>query len=258
MGLPGITREQMVEVDRIMVNELDISIELMMEHAGVNLARLAVQLMSQKQTKFWIVAGSGNNGGGGLVAARRLVGWGHDVAVVLPNGVPRLRPIPLAQLRRLEGLGVDITESFQTMSETKDSMVLDAFIGYGFEKRKDDTTNEVFNTLQKSRNVVSLDAPSGLDVSTGETVSGITPRATLTLAFTKTGLLNTDPQNVGRLYVCDIGVPSSIYRHRLGIDWSSFFDCAELSRLDEAFRRSPGHKIKAGFSTDHGVPFWTV
>ncbi|UCH04770.1 MAG: hypothetical protein JSW05_01030 [Candidatus Thorarchaeota archaeon] len=131
MGLPGITREQMVEVDRIMVNELGISVELMMEHAGLNLARLAAQLMNQKQAKVWVVAGSGNNGGGGLVAARRLVGWGHDVTVVLPKGALGLRSIPLAQLRRLEGLGVDITESFQTMSETKDSMILDAYSGYG-------------------------------------------------------------------------------------------------------------------------------
>lgn len=258
MGLPGITKEQMVEVDRIMVNELDISIELMMEHAGANLARLAVQLMSKKRAKFWVVAGSGNNGGGGLVAARRLASWGHDVTAILPKGASRLRPIPLAQLRRLESLGADITDSLQTMSETKDSMILDAFTGYGFEKREDDTADEVFNTLQKSRSVVSLDAPSGLNVSTGEAVSGIKPRATLTLAFAKTGLLNTDPENVGRLYVCDIGVPSSIYRHRLGIDWSNFFDRAELYRLDEAFRRLPVHKIEAGFSSDHGVPFWTV
>ncbi|MFW9944600.1 MAG: NAD(P)H-hydrate epimerase [Candidatus Sifarchaeia archaeon] len=248
----------MAEVDRIMVNELGIPIELMMEHAGVNLARLAVELMVQKQTKFWVVAGSGNNGGGGLVAARRLVGWGHDVTVVLPMGAHRLRTIPLAQLRRLESLRADITESFQTMSETKDSMIIDAFIGYGFEKREDDTTNEVFNTLQESRNVLSLDAPSGLEVSTGEAVSRIRPIATLTLAFAKSGLLNTDPENTGNLYVCDIGVPSSIYRHRLGIDWSSFFDSAELYRLDEAFRRSPVHKTKIGFSSDHGVPFWTV
>jgi NAD(P)H-hydrate epimerase len=258
MGLPGITRDQMVEVDRIMVDEFDISIELMMEHAGANLARLAVQLMSQKRATYWVVAGSGNNGGGGLVAARRLVGWGHDVTVVLPMGVSRLRPIPLAQLRRLEGLGADITESFQPVSETRDSMILDAFIGYGFEKRDDDASDEIFNSLQNSRNVLSLDAPSGLDVSTGEAVSGIKPRATLTLAFAKTGLLRTDPENVGTLYVSDIGVPSSIYRNRLGIDWSNIFDRTELNRLDEGFRRSPIHRIKAGFSLDYKVHFWTV
>ncbi|UCH05251.1 MAG: hypothetical protein JSW05_03555, partial [Candidatus Thorarchaeota archaeon] len=128
----------------------------------------------------------------------------------------------------------------------------------GFEKRENDTTDEVFDTFRKSRNVVSLDAPSGLDVSTGETVSGIKPNATLTLAFAKTGLLNTDAENVGKLYVGDIGVPSSIYRHRLGIDWSSLFDSDELYRLDEAFMRSPVHKIEVGISSDHGVSFWTL
>jgi NAD(P)H-hydrate repair Nnr-like enzyme with NAD(P)H-hydrate epimerase domain len=42
MGLPGISREQMVEVDWIMIEELGLPVELMMEHAGVNLARLVL------------------------------------------------------------------------------------------------------------------------------------------------------------------------------------------------------------------------
>jgi NAD(P)H-hydrate epimerase len=258
MVLPGITKEQMVKVDRIMVNELDISIELMMEHAGVNLARLAVQLMNKKGTKFWVVSGPGNNGGGGLVAARRLIGWGHDVTVVLPKGASRLRPNPAAQLRKLESFGADVVETLQTISGSEDSIVMDAFIGYGFEQRDDATTDEVFRTLQNHQNVLSLDAPSGLDVSTGKAVSGIRPRATLTLAFVKSGLLMTQPDNVGELHVCDIGVPSTIYRNRLGIDWSSPFNPDELCRLDEAFRRYPIHEVKTGFSSEYEAPFWAV
>ena len=41
--LPGITREQMVLVDEIMVTELGVRIEMMMEHAGEALARHAVK-----------------------------------------------------------------------------------------------------------------------------------------------------------------------------------------------------------------------
>ncbi|MHA1526114.1 MAG: NAD(P)H-hydrate epimerase, partial [Promethearchaeota archaeon] len=65
MGLPGITREQMKEVDRIMVEEYHIPVELMMEHAGLNLARLAVKYSKESGNKYIVVAGSGNNGGGG-------------------------------------------------------------------------------------------------------------------------------------------------------------------------------------------------
>ena len=67
-----ITREGMVEVDRIMENDLKIGVELMMEHAGLNLAKITLSYFS-KESFDWIVvvAGSGNNGGGGMVAARR-------------------------------------------------------------------------------------------------------------------------------------------------------------------------------------------
>ena len=75
MGLPGITRNQMREVDRLMMEEYHIPVELMMEHAGLNLARLAVRLSNGNSRIFQVIAGSGNNGGGGLVAARRLAFW---------------------------------------------------------------------------------------------------------------------------------------------------------------------------------------
>ena len=48
MGLPGITKEEMTEVDRIMVEDFRIPIELMMELAGYNLANIAVNLSRNK------------------------------------------------------------------------------------------------------------------------------------------------------------------------------------------------------------------
>ena len=86
MGLPGITREQMKEVDRIMVEEYHIPVELMMEHAGLNLARLAVKYSNENVNKYIVVAGSGNNGGGGIVSARRLASWGLNAQIYLPRG----------------------------------------------------------------------------------------------------------------------------------------------------------------------------
>ena len=99
MGLPGLTKEQMVEVDRIMVEQLHIPIELMMENAGLNLARLAIRMNTQGNRKFKVVAGSGNNGGGGIVAARRLNNWGYDVEIYVPKGINSMRELPRIQLR---------------------------------------------------------------------------------------------------------------------------------------------------------------
>ena len=80
--LPGITREQMIQVDRLM-EQRGISLLLMMENAGLNLARLAF-LMSKPTTSYIVIAGSGGNAGGGMVAARRLAAWGCKVDIFLP------------------------------------------------------------------------------------------------------------------------------------------------------------------------------
>ncbi len=57
MPLPGLTKEQMVEVSRIMVKELHVPVELMMEHSGLNLARLATRFSGVKPIEYLIVAG---------------------------------------------------------------------------------------------------------------------------------------------------------------------------------------------------------
>ncbi|MGD9397342.1 MAG: hypothetical protein PVJ05_12995 [Candidatus Thorarchaeota archaeon] len=60
MGLPGITASQMVEVDRIMMEEFQIPVDLMMEHAGHNLAKLCVNLTPTGEGLFRVIVGVKN------------------------------------------------------------------------------------------------------------------------------------------------------------------------------------------------------
>lgn len=258
MGLPGISRDQMIEVDRIMMEELSIPVELMMENAGSSFARLAVELSGDSSTQFLIVVGSGNNGGGGLVAARRLFGWGYNVKVVVPKGIRSLRSIPRAQLERLKSVGSEILEGPLTAPSDNKTLVLDAFIGYGFTRREDPLANDVFAALKESERVLSLDAPSGLDVTTGENVGRVNPLATLTIAFVKSGLLETLPESLGDLYVCDIGVPSSVFRERLGINWTAPYSLTELDRLYRNFRVLATQRVRVTYSDVIHESLWTV
>ncbi|TET81476.1 hypothetical protein E3J38_03845 [candidate division TA06 bacterium] len=258
MPLPGLTKTQMVEVDRIMVNELHVPIELMMEQAGLNLARLATRFRRSKPIEYLGVVGSGHNGGGGLVAARRLQNWNLPVEVWLPKGEDALRSIPMEQLNRAKEAGVTINEGEPRASKGPEVCVLDAYIGYGYTERDDSVTNEVFSYLAEHSDVISLDAPSGLDVTTGVSESGLSPRATLTLAFPKIGLLRAFEKTSGALYVADIGVPSSIYKDRLGIAWSSPFDLVSLSKLDRAFTEDAIQQVEISYVETEGVHFWDV
>ena len=83
--VPAVTREQMREVDRLMIEEFGIQLLQMMENAGLNLAELARLHFDGKPAgrRVVVLAGQGNNGGGGLTAARRLSAWGANVDVVL-------------------------------------------------------------------------------------------------------------------------------------------------------------------------------
>jgi NAD(P)H-hydrate epimerase len=246
MGLPGLTKEQMVEVDRIMMEELHVPVELMMEHAGLSLARTAVTVAGSDYPDFVVIVGPGNNGGGGLVAARRLNAWGQRVKIIVPKGVEGLRPVPRRQLTRVLSSGAEMTEGVpDSFSFDAPSLLIDAYLGYGFSNRNDPISDAVFDFLSRHPSSIALDAPSGLDVTTGESVSGLIPKVTLTVAFVKMGLLSTRSENVGRLLVCDIGVPISIFESRLGIVWSPPLRKESLSNLALAFADNPIQEVES-------------
>lgn len=257
MTLPGLTREQMVEVDRIMVEDYDIPIELMMENAGSALARVAIFHLDDPRKTVGIVVGSGNNGGGGLVAARRLHGWGFNVRVYVPKHVGTFRQIPMDQWKRAQSIGIDAIEDLPSEVDNREVRVLiDAYLGYGYQTRDDSISNSVSEFLAGHPRVISLDVPSGLDVSTGKMISKIRPHSTLTIAFPKIGLLKGYPETTGNLLVCDIGVPIEIFRDQLNIDWSSPFSEKALYTLYKAFGENQVVPLNVGLS--QSSYYWSV
>jgi len=80
----------------LMVEEYKIQLIQMMENAGANLARLALERYSQRihDLKIAVLCGLGNNGGGGLVAARHLHNRGATVSVCLVGNENSLKGIP--------------------------------------------------------------------------------------------------------------------------------------------------------------------
>ena len=74
-----LSLEAFKEMDYYAVNNYHLPVELMMESAGMQLARLTASVAGPGATVL-VGVGPGNNGGGGLVAARRLEAWGYEVA----------------------------------------------------------------------------------------------------------------------------------------------------------------------------------
>jgi len=260
MGLPGITKEKMAEVDRIMVEDFKIPVELMMELAGLNLAKLALNLSKNKYSNYIIIAGTGNNAGGGIVAARRLASWGLNVQLIFPKGVNQLKDIPKGQYIKAKQLGIEFVNGLldDSLDFTKDNFFIDAYLGYGFNPRLDDISDKVFNFYSNIKILLSLDIPSGLDATMGTNYSGINPIATLTLGFVKQGLLITERKNIGELYIADIGIPIIIYYKILRNHWDLTYKKASLEKLYLAFKQRSLHKVKIDKNSDLKSSYWMI
>ncbi len=223
-SIPSLTTAQMAEVDRLMIETYGIALIQMMENAGRSLTELARRVLNGQLAgrRIVVLCGAGNNGGGGMVAARHLHNRGADVRVKFVGAPERLKDIPAHQWRILQAMG---------LAHDNDSdlawadLIVDALIGYGLTGSPRGPAAEwIEHANAANRPVLALDTPSGLDTTTG--LPGhpcIRASATLTLALPKTGLLAPAARPfVGDLYLADIGVPPELYR-RLGLDIGPLF-----------------------------------
>jgi NAD(P)H-hydrate epimerase len=236
--VPHLSVDQMREVDRLMVEEYRIEIPQMMEHAGRHLAHLARERFFEGDVKdraVVVLAGSGGNGGGALVAARRLHAWGARVRVFVTRLPEKLSPLTRLQLEILPRMAVSVApaKAIDTVSFTE--LVLDGIIGYTLHGAANGAAAELIRWAnQQPAPVLSLDLPSGIDGTTGE-VHDPTVRAaaTMTLALPKLGLQEpAAADQVGELYLADIGVPRSLYAlPSVGIEVPPIFSASDILRL---------------------------
>lgn len=176
--VPALTVDEMREVDRAMVHDFHIGLDVMMENAGWALADLAHRRFRPHHAV--VLAGPGGNGGGGLAAARHLSNRGVTATVVLSRPAPDLAPATVRQLDIVQRIGVPI------LDEPPDGdLVIDALIGYSL---RGDPTGRASELIAWANDqpapVLALDVPSGLDATSGRVGEPCArAEATLTLAL---------------------------------------------------------------------------
>jgi len=158
-ALPWITVAQMREVDRIAI-ELGVTLPRMMENAGAHLALVALALLGGdvRGRRIAVLVGRGGNGGGGLVAARRLVGWGAEVGVHLSDEPDALAPVPREQLEILRAMRAPVAVGANGVAAPE--LFLDAILGYGQRRSARGGAAELIAATAGAR-VLALDVPSG-------------------------------------------------------------------------------------------------
>jgi NAD(P)H-hydrate epimerase len=233
----------MVEVDRIATDQVGLGLLQMMENAGRELADLTRRALGGSATdrRLIVLAGTGNNAGGGLVAARRLAGWGAEVMVVFARPIRRLRTGPCAQLEPLLAAGVRTAVAGHDRSYPElasevllADAVIDALIGYSLRGAPDDAYQPLIGIAPLGDGpVISLDLPSGIDASTGARPgAAVAADITLALALPKCGTEIGDGRRFsGTRYLADIGIPRSVFTE-LGIQGVPSFADGPLMRID--------------------------
>jgi NAD(P)H-hydrate epimerase len=236
--VPYLTTEQMVEVDRAMMEDLGIELIQMMENAGRNLAHLARRRFLDNEPagkSVLVLAGTGGNGGGALVAARRLWSWGAWVRVFTTKPAEAFNSLPARQLDILRRMQIAIGSEDELLNEEAPDLILDGVIGYSLQGAPRGGAAALIRWANaRERPILSLDAPSGLDTTSGQVFEpAIRATATMTLALPKEGLRAPGAEgHVGELYLADIGVPPSLYAQPpLGLEVGAVFAQGDVVRL---------------------------
>jgi NAD(P)H-hydrate epimerase len=201
----NITKEKALEIDSFRdmdyyaVNNYNLPIEIMMENAGLQLANLIARFTQKEQT-IKIGIGNGNNGGGGLVAARRLAGWGYSV--FLDFFAEITKELPATQLKRALKFGA------KTESIDNPDVWIDAYLGFSQRLPLNKTLLKIIEKANNSSALkVSLDIPSGFlgDVK----MPFFSADKILTLAAPKKILYNLNSNT--EIYIADLGIPKEVY-----------------------------------------------
>lgn len=181
-----------------------------MEVAGWQVARFVDGFIGGVRGKrVTVVAGSGNNGGDALVAARfvRQRGAIVRVSIVPPKDATSLAAHHLTTIRQL---GIHDEAAPLGIDRTAD-VIIDGLLGTGIRPPLREPAPAVIAAMNATGvPIIAIDVPSGMDADTtaGED-EAVMATATLTLAAPKRGLASA--RTAGRVFLADIGMPASLF-----------------------------------------------
>lgn len=216
------TAKEMAEMEERTFREYGISTLILMENAGLSIAEEVLALFKEdkRNKRILVIAGKGNNGGDGFVAARHLYNNNLDVRVFLLGEEKEIKGDAKVNFEILKKLGVKINilsreEDLQRLEVSLfyADVVIDAIFGTGFKGKTHGIAQKTIETINKSsKTVISVDLPSGMEADSGK-VEGNAIKADVTVTFglpKKGFFLKEGPNFIGKLIVKDISFPLAL------------------------------------------------
>ncbi|NOZ63361.1 MAG: NAD(P)H-hydrate dehydratase [Caldiserica bacterium] len=213
------TVDKMRKLDKQASETYGVSELLLMENAG-NAAYFAILEHIQDSRGFIIFCGPGNNGGDGLVVARKIYSSGGEVKVYLLGkpeqykGAARLN-YEIAAKMGFEIKSIKEEKREKIIQEIRHAdIVVDAILGTGLTRAVEGTYAEIINLINHyAKRVLSLDIPSGINGNNGNVMgTAIKADYTVTFGLPKLGnILYPGYDFCGELYVSHISFPPQHY-----------------------------------------------
>jgi ADP-dependent NAD(P)H-hydrate dehydratase / NAD(P)H-hydrate epimerase len=238
-GMEVLTTAEMERADRLAIAAGTPGFSLMLS-AGQAVAEAAMDLV--EEGSILVIAGRGNNGGDGFVAAAELAARGREVSVIL-----------LCERDSLQGDAASAARGwkfpvlpFNPQAIGRPALIIDALFGAGLNRPvKGDPLGMIEAINANGAPVLSVDLPSGVNGTTGA-VMGVAVRATETVTFFRrkpAHLLLPGRIHCGRVRVADIGIDAVVLEE---IQPQTFEDIPPSWQKSFPVPQIAGHKYARG------------
>ena len=206
-----LTSEETRIVDKFVMKNYGVPPVMFIDQAGRAIFDVLMKEYPNAQ-KVFVVCGKGNNGGDGLVVARRLKQEKKEPIVILLEQRDKMSALSRLNFDLITKMSIkyifaDDISSFDDLKNV--DLVVDAMIGTGFEGTLDGNYLKLANFINDLKKpVLSVDIPSGINADNGK-VDGVAVKAdcTVTIIAPKRGFfLLPASEYVGKLYVADLGL----------------------------------------------------
>ncbi|MGX9424887.1 MULTISPECIES: bifunctional ADP-dependent NAD(P)H-hydrate dehydratase/NAD(P)H-hydrate epimerase [Bradyrhizobium] len=201
-----LTTAEMERADRLTIAGGTPGFSLMMS-AGQAVAEAAMDLL--EEGPILVVAGRGNNGGDGFVAAAELAARGREVSVILLCERDSLKGDAALAAR---GWKYPVLP-FNPQAIGKPALIIDALFGAGLDRPVKGEPYDMIEAVNAHDvPVLAVDLPSGINGTTAAPM-GIAIRATETVTFFRrkpAHLLLPGRVHCGRVRVADIGIDPKV------------------------------------------------
>ncbi len=209
---------EMRKLDQTAVKKYGIDEILLMENAGNSVFYVIEKEIGIKNNKFLVLSGSGNNGGDGMVVARKLHSNGASLRLFLLSDERKLKGITKKNFRILKNIGISIKKKPNQKEIQKalkeNDVIIDAMLGTGLSGEIKGIYKKTIELVNKAgKKIVSVDIPSGINGDTGE-IMGVAVKSDITVTFglPKIGNLNYPGyEHAKKLFVSHISFPPELY-----------------------------------------------